>query len=169
MGFERNAGLRISPAETTKTKADLADAVAESSRSTKVDAELAVDIVLQSIIESLNSGEEVELRGFGQLPSAPETPPTGAQPKDQCKGAGPCQASRLLQAWSRVETADQFVKPVKRTIVYEGTKMANTNTHSANATRTRNHQDRLEPADRHRPGSLRDPERAAKNRLHPPC
>ena len=49
------------------TKADLANAVAESSGSTKVDAELAVDIILESIIESLNSGEKVELRGFGSF------------------------------------------------------------------------------------------------------
>ena len=49
------------------TKADLANAVAESSGSTKVDAELVVETVLESIIESVNSGENVELRGFGSF------------------------------------------------------------------------------------------------------
>ena len=91
MGFERNAGLRISPAETTKTKADLADAVAESSRSTKVDAELAVDIVLQSIIESLNSGEEVELRGFGSFRLRQRRPRQVRNPKTSVKGQVPAK------------------------------------------------------------------------------
>ncbi len=63
------------------TKADLANAVAENSGSTKADAELVVEIVLESIIESLNSGERVELRGFGSFRLRQRRPRQGRNPK----------------------------------------------------------------------------------------
>ncbi len=63
------------------TKADLANAVAENSESTKADAELVVEIVLESIIESLNSGERVELRGFGSFRLRQRRPRQARNPK----------------------------------------------------------------------------------------
>ena len=49
------------------TKAELVDDVANAAELTKKDAERLVKIVFESIIESLNQGEKIELRGFGSF------------------------------------------------------------------------------------------------------
>ena len=49
------------------TKADLVEAVISSTGVTKREAEVMVNTFLESIIDSLNSGEGVELRGFGSF------------------------------------------------------------------------------------------------------
>lgn len=49
------------------TKADLVEDVARASELTKKDAERLVEIVFESIIETLNHGEKIELRGFGSF------------------------------------------------------------------------------------------------------
>ena len=48
-------------------KADMIAAVARSCEISKKDAETTVNTFLGSIIDSLNSGEAVELRGFGSF------------------------------------------------------------------------------------------------------
>jgi len=49
------------------TKADLVEAVARATELTRGDAELLVEIALEGIVEALNRGEKVELRGFGSF------------------------------------------------------------------------------------------------------
>lgn len=49
------------------TKAELVEDVARATELTKRDAELLVEIALGGIIEALNRGEKVELRGFGSF------------------------------------------------------------------------------------------------------
>jgi len=49
------------------TKADLVDDVANAAELTKKDAERLVEIVFDTIIQSLNKGEKIELRGFGSF------------------------------------------------------------------------------------------------------
>ncbi len=49
------------------TKADLVEDVAKAAELTKKDAERLVEIVFESIIETLNNGEKIELRGFGSF------------------------------------------------------------------------------------------------------
>ena len=49
------------------TKAELVEDVARAAELTKKDAERLVEIVFESIIETLNSGEKIELRGFGSF------------------------------------------------------------------------------------------------------
>ena len=49
------------------TKADLVDDVANAAELTKKDAERLVELVFDSIIQSLNKGEKIELRGFGSF------------------------------------------------------------------------------------------------------
>ncbi len=49
------------------TKADLIDEVARNSDLSKKDAEVIVQAVLDSIVESLKNGGKVELRGFGSF------------------------------------------------------------------------------------------------------
>src|SRR5438067_12684705 len=49
------------------TKAELVEDVALAAELTKKDAERLVEIVFESIIETLNHGEKIELRGFGSF------------------------------------------------------------------------------------------------------
>ena len=49
------------------TKAELVEDVARAAELTQKDAERLVEIVFESIIESLNHGEKIELRGFGSF------------------------------------------------------------------------------------------------------
>jgi integration host factor subunit beta len=56
------------------TKAELVEEVANQSELTKKDAEVIVQTVLDSITESLQRGEKIELRGFGSF----RNPKTGS-------------------------------------------------------------------------------------------
>jgi len=49
------------------TKAELVEDVARAAELTKKDAERLVEIVFESIIETLNQGQKIELRGFGSF------------------------------------------------------------------------------------------------------
>ena len=49
------------------TKAELVEDVAKAAELTKKDAEKLVEIVFESIIDTLNQGEKIELRGFGSF------------------------------------------------------------------------------------------------------
>ena len=49
------------------TKAELVEDVARAAELTKKDAERLVEIVFESIIETLNLGEKIELRGCGSF------------------------------------------------------------------------------------------------------
>lgn len=49
------------------TKAELVEDVADAAELTKKDAERLVEIVFESIVETLNHGEKIELRGFGSF------------------------------------------------------------------------------------------------------
>lgn len=49
------------------TKAELVDEVARNTDLTKKHAELVVNTVFESIVDSLRDGEKIELRGFGSF------------------------------------------------------------------------------------------------------
>ena len=49
------------------TKAELVEDVARAVELSKKDAERLVEIVFESVIDSLNQGEKIELRGFGSF------------------------------------------------------------------------------------------------------
>jgi integration host factor subunit beta len=49
------------------TKAELVEQVARSAQITKKHAETIVNTVFESIVDSLNRGEKIELRGFGSF------------------------------------------------------------------------------------------------------
>lgn len=49
------------------TKADLVEEVARVTQLTKKQAESIVNLVFQTIVESLRSGRKIELRGFGSF------------------------------------------------------------------------------------------------------
>ena len=63
------------------TKAELMEEVAKNSDLTKKDAEVIVQTVLDSISESLQEGEKVELRGFGSFRLRQRSSRMGRNPK----------------------------------------------------------------------------------------
>jgi len=63
------------------TKAELVEGVSKNSGLSKKDAEVIVQTVLDSIIDSLQSGEKVELRGFGSFRLRERAPRQGRNPK----------------------------------------------------------------------------------------
>jgi len=63
------------------TKAELVDEVARNSELSKKDAEVIVQTVLDGIIDSLQSGEKVELRGFGSFRLRDRASRQGRNPK----------------------------------------------------------------------------------------
>jgi integration host factor subunit beta len=63
------------------TKAELVDGVAKNSGLSKKDAEVIVQTVLESIIDSLKGGEKVELRGFGSFRLRDRASRQGRNPK----------------------------------------------------------------------------------------
>jgi integration host factor subunit beta len=63
------------------TKADLIDEVAKKSDLSKKDAEVIVQAVLDSIVDSLKLGGKVELRGFGSFRLRERAARQGRNPK----------------------------------------------------------------------------------------
>ena len=63
------------------TKAELVEEVANQSELTKKDAEVIVQTVLDSITESLQRGEKIELRGFGSFRIRNRSSRQGRNPK----------------------------------------------------------------------------------------
>src|SRR5436309_14536635 len=70
---ESKAGVR--------TKAELVDEVAHVVQLTKKQAETIVNIIFDSIVESLRSGQKIELRGFGSFRLRSRKSRTGRNPK----------------------------------------------------------------------------------------
>ena len=63
------------------TKAELVDEVSRNSDLNKKDAEVIVQTVLDSIVDSLKAGEKVELRGFGSFRLRSRASRQGRNPK----------------------------------------------------------------------------------------
>jgi integration host factor subunit beta len=63
------------------TKAELVEEVARSTELTKKHAEIIVNTVFDSIVDSLKSGEKIELRGFGSFRIRQRGSRTGRNPK----------------------------------------------------------------------------------------
>lgn len=63
------------------TKAELVEEVARTTQLTKKHAELIVNTVFESIVNSLKEGEKIELRGFGSFRIRKRGPRIGRNPK----------------------------------------------------------------------------------------
>ena len=63
------------------TKAELVDEVARVVQLTKKQAETIVNIVFDSIVDSLRTGQKIELRGFGSFRLRSRKSRTGRNPK----------------------------------------------------------------------------------------
>jgi integration host factor subunit beta len=63
------------------TKAELIERVAAATDLTRKHAEQIVDTVFSSIVDSLKTGEKIELRGFGSFRLRSRGPRVGRNPK----------------------------------------------------------------------------------------
>ena len=69
------------PSRTAMTKADLIGVVAKRLDITQVQAGIIVEAALRSIVSALQSGQEVEIRGFGSFRFRNRAPRKGRNPK----------------------------------------------------------------------------------------
>jgi integration host factor subunit beta len=63
------------------TKAELVEEVSEKTGLPKKQAEIVVNTVFESIVETLKTGEKIELRGFGSFRLRQREPRKGRNPK----------------------------------------------------------------------------------------
>ncbi len=81
------------------TKADLVDHVTALGDLTRRDGEIIVDTLFESVIGALQSGDKIEIRGFGSFRTRPPAQrPHRPQPQNRRKGRRPRKARPLLQA-----------------------------------------------------------------------
>jgi integration host factor subunit beta len=78
---EDGEDLGEAPKAGVMTKAELVDEVSRTVQLTKKQAETIVNIVFDSIVESLRSGQKIELRGFGSFRLRSRKSRTGRNPK----------------------------------------------------------------------------------------
>jgi integration host factor subunit beta len=79
---ERQSDVQLDETKAgVMTKAELVDEVARVVQLTKKQAETIVNIVFDSIVDSLRSGQKIELRGFGSFRLRNRKSRTGRNPK----------------------------------------------------------------------------------------
>ena len=69
------------PARSAMTKADLINVVAKRLDITQVQSGIIVEAALRSIVSALQTGQEVEIRGFGSFRFRNRAPRKGRNPK----------------------------------------------------------------------------------------
>lgn len=67
------------------TKADLVDKVTALGDLTRRDGEIIVDLLFDSVIGALKSGDKIEIRGFGSFRTRQRNSRTGRNPKTGAK------------------------------------------------------------------------------------
>jgi len=72
--------------QPTLTKADLIEEVLRVTELPRKESESIVETIFDSIIESLQKGDKIEIRGFGKLPHSPTRGRTGRNPRPVRKG-----------------------------------------------------------------------------------
>lgn len=63
------------------TKADLIEEISRAAEMSRKDAELIVETVFESIIQSLRAGQKIEIRGFGSFRTRERKSRVGRNPK----------------------------------------------------------------------------------------
>jgi integration host factor subunit beta len=63
------------------TKAELIEEVSKVVEMTRKDSETIVETIFESIVESLQKGEKIEIRGFGSFRTRQRQPRVGRNPK----------------------------------------------------------------------------------------
>ncbi len=63
------------------TKADIVRRIAQGTGLTKTDTGAVVDGFIEAVVEALQKGEHIEIRGFGTFKSVSRAPRTGRNPR----------------------------------------------------------------------------------------
>ena len=63
------------------TKADIVRLIAQGTGLTKTDTAAVVDSFIEAVIEALENGEHIEIRGFGTFKVVTRAPRTGRNPR----------------------------------------------------------------------------------------
>ncbi|MFC1525345.1 HU family DNA-binding protein [Candidatus Latescibacterota bacterium] len=63
------------------TKADIVRRIAQGTGLTKTDTAAVVDGFIEAVIEALETGEHIEIRGFGTFKAVSRAPRTGRNPR----------------------------------------------------------------------------------------
>jgi integration host factor subunit beta len=71
--------------ETTVTKADLVEEVIRTTELPRKDSEIVVETIFESIIQALQSGDKIEIRGFGSFRTRQRRGRVGRNPKTGAK------------------------------------------------------------------------------------
>ena len=79
------------------TKADLVEKVTRLGDLTRRDGEVIVETVFDSVISALQSGDKIEIRGFGSFRIRQRNPRIGRNSKNGRARRGPREARPLLQ------------------------------------------------------------------------
>ena len=67
--------------ETTMTKADLVEEVARVTELPRKESEIVVETIFESIIQALQNGDKIEIRGFGSFRTRQRRGRIGRNPK----------------------------------------------------------------------------------------
>ena len=91
------------------TKADLVDKVTALGDLTRRDGEIIVDLLFDSVIGALKSGDKIEIRGFGSFRTRQRNSRIGRNPKTGAKVEVP--AKKGLAALLDGDADDLFPNP----------------------------------------------------------
>ena len=80
-GQPQSTSLQLSQGGAALTKADIVRQIAQGTGLTKTDVAAIVDGFIESVIESLERGDHIEIRGFGTFKSVTRAPRTGRNPR----------------------------------------------------------------------------------------
>ncbi len=90
--------------QPTLTKADLIEDVLRVTDLQRKESETVVETIFESIIESLQKGEKIEIRGFGSFRTRQRRGhASDANPKTGCQGRCSSEADSILQAQQRAK------------------------------------------------------------------
>jgi integration host factor subunit beta len=71
--------------DTTMTKADLVEEVIKTTELPRKESETVVETIFDSIIQALQTGDKIEIRGFGSFRTRQRRGRTGRNPKTGAK------------------------------------------------------------------------------------
>jgi integration host factor subunit beta len=86
------------------TKAELVAQVAAKTQMTQQQTAEVVDLLLTSIVEALQAGDKVELRGFGSFRRRARRPRQGRNPKTGAAVEVPAQVVPFFTAGKQIRT-----------------------------------------------------------------
>ena len=89
--------------DTTMTKADLVEEVIRATELPRKESEAIVETIFDSIIQALQTGDKIEIRGFGSFRTRQRRGRVGRNPKTGAKVEVPPEAHSLFQAQQRTQ------------------------------------------------------------------